>query len=648
MDNATVEAAAYILRRPESLGTGDRPSPFIRLLTQKNKEPQLVQAVNALREGRVQKQQIFWASNKQFGLLPDAPFVYWVSSQALSNLAKWPCFEPSAAQVRKGLRTGDNFRFVRALWEIPQTEFTPAISAASSLPVRESSMWVPLVLSGSSQPWFSPLLVALNWRANGKELRQYVSKYGSPSRLIQAEDFYFKPGMSWTRRAARFVPYAIPSGCIPTGSRPMAFPNDRLALNALAVSASRVASTFMRFYGDWFSRPNFLEGKVKLFPWPELPPQLSHQLDALVRRETERRRIGYRAHEPFLEFVKPFCLDNNEENDAIRIDWATLLGHELEAAVEKSYGLTISAAAELHQDLDESLAVRVASTDFDGEEEEDDDESAELLLDCSGRSRFEALASHALGCAFGRWDIRYATGEQAAPELTDPFAPLPVCPPGQLQNAQGLPAGPDDVPTAYPVRIPWDGILVDDSNHPLDLERRVHEVIAIIWSGREGLRAQAIDQEACDILGVKSLRDYFRKPAGFFSDHLKRYSKSRRQAPIYWQITAGNGNYSAWLYYHRFTQDTLYRLLGDFVEIRIQEAEREQFELETQGGLSGDAASLLQEAQTLLQDLRLFKSELELVAPLWSPNLNDGVIINHAILWRITPYTPWQKTCKEC
>jgi hypothetical protein len=46
--------------------------------------------------------------------------------------------------------------------------------------------------------------------------------------------------------------------------------------------------------------------------------------------------------------------------------------------------------------------------------------------------------------------------------------------------------------------------------------------------------------------------------------------------------------------------------------------------------------------------LRLLKNELELVAPLWNPNLNDGVIINHAILWRITPYTPWQKKCKEC
>jgi hypothetical protein len=103
-----------------------------------------------------------------------------------------------------------------------------------------------------------------------------------------------------------------------------------------------------------------------------------------------------------------------------------------------------------------------------------------------------------------------------------------------------------------------------------------------------------------------------------------------------------------WLYYQRFTQDTLYRVLHDFVEPRIQQTEREQFEFESQTALPGDGAARLQEAQTLLQDLRVLKNELDLVAPLWNPNLNDGVIINHAILWRITPYTPWQKKCKEC
>ncbi|MCX6602191.1 MAG: hypothetical protein NTV52_01190, partial [Acidobacteria bacterium] len=169
------------------------------------------------------------------------------------------------------------------------------------------------------------------------------------------------------------------------------------------------------------------------------------------------------------------------------------------------------------------------------------------------------LPSFILGVALGRWDIRYASGEQTTPELPDPFATLPVCSPGQLQNAQGLPAGPEDVPATYPIKnIPWDGILVDDANHPLDIEGRVREVMEIIWTGRVGSpTAEAIELEACEILGVKTLRDYFRKPANFFADHLKRYSKSRRQAPIYWPLSTKSGSYTLWIYYHRLNDQTL-------------------------------------------------------------------------------------------
>ena len=36
------------------------------------------------------------------------------------------------------------------------------------------------------------------------------------------------------------------------------------------------------------------------------------------------------------------------------------------------------------------------------------------------------------------------------------------------------------------------------------------------------------------------------------------------------------------------------------------------------------------------------------IAPLWNPNLNDGVIINFAPLWRLVPqHKAWQKECKK-
>jgi hypothetical protein len=258
--------------------------------------------------------------------------------------------------------------------------------------------------------------------------------------------------------------------------------------------------------------------------------------------------------------------------------------------------------------------------------------------------------SYVTGVAFGRWDIRHATGEKSARELPDPFAPLPVCPPGQLQNAQGFPVEKTESEKlkaeGYPIEIPWDGILVEDPNHPLDIERRVCEVIEIIWKDR----AEAIEHEACEILGEKSLRDYFRKPAGFFADHLKRYSKSRRQAPIYWPLSTTSGSYTLWIYYHRLTADTLYKCLQDFVEPKLREVEQDLTRLRAmqdsdEGGRRTD--DQLAKTEEFRTELLAFRDELAQWAPRWKPNLNDGVQITASPLWKLFLLPKWRKTLES-
>ena len=122
------------------------------------------------------------------------------------------------------------------------------------------------------------------------------------------------------------------------------------------------------------------------------------------------------------------------------------------------------------------------------------------------------LIDYAVGCCFGRWDIRCATGEKSEPPEPDPFEALPVCSPGMLQNEEGLPAQEKDVPAGYPLAINWNGILVDDRDHAADIETRVREALAIIW----GDQAEAIEEEACQILKVKLLRDYLNNSNKFF------------------------------------------------------------------------------------------------------------------------------------
>jgi len=53
--------------------------------------------------------------------------------------------------------------------------------------------------------------------------------------------------------------------------------------------------------------------------------------------------------------------------------------------------------------------------------------------------------------------------------------------------------------------------------------------------------------------------------------------------------------------------------------------------------------------ERFVAELRAFHEEVAWVAPLWNPDLNDGVIINFAPLWRLVPqHKPWQKECKAC
>jgi hypothetical protein len=140
------------------------------------------------------------------------------------------------------------------------------------------------------------------------------------------------------------------------------------------------------------------------------------------------------------------------------------------------------------------------------------------------------------------------------------------------------------------------------------------------------------------------LRDYFRKPAGFFADHLKRYSKSRRQAPIYWPLVTPSGSYTLWIYYHRLTDQTLHSAIADFLDPKIKATGKAIDEARNKKRVEE-----VNELSDLLDELNQFREELERVIKLpWKPNLNDGVLITACPLWRLFRHGKWQKDLKAC
>jgi hypothetical protein len=298
------------------------------------------------------------------------------------------------------------------------------------------------------------------------------------------------------------------------------------------------------------------------------------------------------------------------------------------------------------------------------------DDAEEAITVLNSDTLAADLLSYAIGCVYGRWDARIALDPSLAPKLADPFAPLPVSSPGMLVGPDTLPAQRDGIasedwmrarpdaitpppeesvvnPTSpdseYPLAVDWDGILVDDPGHDDDIVRRVREVLDLLW----GERADAIEGEACDLLGVKDLRTYFRSPRQFFDHHIKRYSKSRRKAPIYWLLQSPKRNYGLWLYYHRLDPDILFKALKNYVEpkVRLEESRLEEYEASrrsagTAGREARQADRALEKQEEVLTDLREFRDRLGRAARLHlRPDLNDGVVLNIAPLHELVPWT---------
>ncbi len=340
----------------------------------------------------------------------------------------------------------------------------------------------------------------------------------------------------------------------------------------------------------------------------------------------------------------------------------------------------------LSNEISESVASAYALPDIDYEDFEVSPDD-HRIQDDFGIYESQASAFYVVqfvvGCSLGRWDVRIAIDPSLAPNLPDPFDPLPICPPGMLVDSDGMPAEPSRIvseewlraradastlptdgsaknPTIpdseYPLRISWEGVLVDDPGfngdrpHRDDIVRRVREVLDLLWKDK----SHEIEQEACDILGVSDLRDYFRKPSGFFQDHLKRYSKSRRKAPIYWPLSTASGSYTIWLYYHRLNDQTLYMAVNKYVAPKISEVERgiAQIENDLKAASGREATRLtdrLNEARAFLGELRDLREELLRIAALpYKPDLNDGVIINAAPFHRLFRLRSWAKDTEDC
>lgn len=482
--------------------------------------------------------------------------------------------------------------------------------------------WFPFVKAGASMPWYSPITLFVNYYKDGYELKNFKDKKGNARAYIRNSDFYFRSGFSWTRRANRFYPYYIAPGCIPSVSRYMAYPFPGKEFSTVGFTASNIVSSIMRLYGEKFDRPNFLVENLKSLPFPDIKDNLAIELAKHAQEGLSKVKNYFGSMEPYSDFYSPILNVGEEVDKSLLFNKFRLLDVAVDQSVSESYMLDGEEVNLLTRDLIEALEQESSSSSEDSSEGE---ESLEAKLDSD-----DAIISYAVGVAFGRWNILLCNKT-----LSNKYSG------GLFLGEDGFLLTKNEFTrkyeNKYPVQINFSSVVGID-----DFVTKVVDIILFIKTLTDDKNNFSENVSSSEfILNTLSRKNLF------FEKHLACYSKSRRQAPIYWPLQTPSGSYTLWVYYHRLNEQTLYTCINDFVEPKLAIVIADLNSFRNKSARSTEEEKELAQLIDLEAELKDFRDELLRLAKFWKPNLNDGVQITAAPLWKLFQHKAWQKKLKE-
>jgi hypothetical protein len=540
-----------------------------------------------------------------FSKVPGSPFAYWVPHRALEVFIEFP---PAHGESRLVVSTNPlnaDFRFVRVWWEV----------RTSMLNER----WRPWAKGGARSPFHYDIDTIIRWSAERQTYAGFLGTENRPLERPASLQHFFRPGLTWPRRTNGLSFRLMPKDCIFADKGPAVFVSGDEEPDLQALCALMNSAPFAYLVSVQLARTELAQsyevGLIQQTPVPDFGNDDRSELAELGHRAWSLRRFLDSTNERSHSFVLPAAL--MERRADFRIDVIereiAFVQAKIDDIVFRLYGFsgddrkTIETWDRGYPQGNCEVVGDELNTDQAADEEDGND------IRIAGKM---ALLSWAAGVAHGRFDIRLATGERTVPLTLGPFDPLPSISPAML-------------PEEDPPFMPCHGVLVDDLGHEDDLTTRVLAVYERIGE------ASPEPQEVRRTLARE-----------FFSAHIKMYSKSRRKAPIYWQLATASASYSVWVYIHTFTKDTIFRIQNDYVAPKLGHELRQLEALrgETSPNPNSAQRRLIEMQEAFVEELQTFLDEVKRVAPLWNPDLDDGVIINFAPLWRLVPQNrTWQK-----
>ena len=476
--------------------------------------------------------------------IPGAPLAYWMSSSLRRLFADLPALEGNAGAARQGLATGDDFRFVRAVWEVDPARIGTSVEADADEalgPVREGRRVQPVLGRCSSR-----CRLRARW---GTRTCVGCLAFEHPVLLSP------RPDMA-AADCCGFSPRVLPAGCVFADKGPAIVAENPLAL--LHRLASRPAAALLAASqpaGDETSSgtasKSYEVGLVQRLPWPGVAGAVLDDVATLTAGIVERRWCEDERDETTRSFVAPYLPAGDGSLRATATGrWARRCRDAIAsiadaAAIEQRFAEALELDDAAIAYLDAEIGPHPDSYPRDSLEDEQRfarwmelpigrlveeliaerggsraiatmtfvaDRRLEVLAHacrrhpqvlCEAGERLgllppeeprrtaEDLVSYLIGAALGRWDVRVGADPTSAAPRPDPFAATLLCPPAMLVGGDGLPAAA--APSAYPLALPPARLLVDEPGHEWDVEARLTRAAEALLADHATIVGEMLD-----------------------------------------------------------------------------------------------------------------------------------------------------------
>lgn len=544
---------------------------------------------------------IFTNSTNSYDYIPGHPICYWLSDKVFDAYKTYPLVS-DVSSTRQGLKTSDDKRFIRFIFEVDQTKIAHNINSIEQA-AHSGKKWFWLNKGGQDK-WYGNNIYLINWENDGAEVKDYATKVaGSYSKNITAIDAYFKECLSWPQISISHPSFRhIPAGYIFASAGPSLFVNDPAQIwYFLGFLNSCVTQELLDAINPTI---NFGVSDILKLPFFYSEAE-ANNVSELVRECVELTKTDWDSFEISWDFkVHPLAQKGLAQRNIIpRSSTISECYRAWESECKERFQLLKKNEIKLNSifiniyGLQDELTPGVKDQDVDVRR-------ADLERD------IRTLISYAVGCMFGRYSLdtvglTYAGGEWDSGKYKTYFPDkdniIPIC---------------------------------DDEYFDDDITGRFVKWVEVVF-GKETLEENL--KYIADALGGKGtprevIRSYFLND--FYADHLKTYQKR----PIYWLFDSGKKNgFKALIYMHRYQSDLLARMRTDYVH---EQQERYRTQLKHIGDAM-DSASASERVKLAKQQKKLQEQALELqkyeekVHHLADQNikidLDDGVVHNYEL-----------------